>query len=136
MRLSMRSFIRLAGILAVAVLACTSIAFALTAHAQQPDEVPYFLVATPDLPDPIFSKSVILVFPTAHEEFIVGLIFNKPTSVPASRLFPGASGLSGDSSSAFFGGPVYPEQPSLLIRAAKRPPSSVLLFDNVYICTD
>jgi putative transcriptional regulator len=132
----MRILANIARIAFAAALAVAANAFALGAIAQSAGEAPYFLVATPDLPDPIFNKSAILVFATAHDEIVTGLIFNKATSVPVSRLYPGATGLTGDSTSAFFGGPVFPEQPSLLIRASKRPLGSILLFDDVYICTD
>ncbi len=47
----------------------------------------YFLVAQPDLPDPMFRDAVVLMLPSTGTPLVVGLIVNKPTKMKLSNLF-------------------------------------------------
>jgi putative transcriptional regulator len=78
---------------------------------------PYFLVATPDLPDPIFERSVILMIPSAtNDPLIAGFIINKPSPVTVGEMFREVDGLQHPSEKAYFGGPVDYTEPVLLMR--------------------
>jgi putative transcriptional regulator len=129
-----------AKIFALAMLA----ALLLPSISAADDSKPYFLVATPELPDPVFEESVILMLP--HSEvpsesgegvLVVGLIINKPSTVPVSELFPKTGDLKGAAVSAFFGGPVEPREPSIVTRTAVgSDKSSSKLLDDLYLVTD
>jgi putative transcriptional regulator len=95
-----------------------------------------FLVATPDLIDPIFQRSVILMLPQVEVPLVAGLIINKPTTIAAHKLFPDAPALKKSIDTVYFGGPVDPEVPSLILRAAQPSPKAIRLFDDVYVSTD
>jgi putative transcriptional regulator len=65
----------------------------------------FFLVASPDLSDPLFQRSVILMLPPTQIPLAGGIIINKPTTVPLPKPFsrrPRAQ-KPGD---RVFGGPV------------------------------
>lgn len=97
---------------------------------------PYFLVATSDLGDPIFERSVILMLPPALPPSVIvaGLIINKPTTIPLSRLFPKAAALKDDT--AYFGGPVGLNEATLLLRTPAAPGKATRLLGDVYLSTD
>ena len=96
-------------------------------------QAPTFLVATRDMPDPMFQRTVILLVPSPEEPLVAGVIINKPSEM-ALKL-PPESGRS-KPQTAFFGGPVEPETASLIVRAARAPEKSTLLFDDIYLSTD
>ena len=95
----------------------------------------FFLVATPDLPDPLFQQSVILVLPPTQIPFVAGLIINKPTTIPVSRLFSRVPALK-NQALAYFGGPVDLTKPSLVMRASEPTENVTRLFDDVYVSTN
>jgi putative transcriptional regulator len=101
------------------------------------DDKPYFLVATTDLSDPIFERSVILMLPPGTPpELVVGLIVNKPTEVAVKKLYPKAASLKGVADDAFLGGPVEPESPSIVMRGTGAPSNVAHLIDDLYLVTD
>lgn len=126
-----------------AALMAASVAFAallmvasMAPGAAGDESKPYFLVATADLGDPIFERSVILMLPPAPppNEIIAGLIINKPTTIPLQRLFPKAAALK--DGTAYFGGPVELNEASLLIRTPVPPGKATRLLGDVYLSTD
>ncbi len=96
----------------------------------------FFLVATPDMPDPMFAETVILMLPPTQPPLIAGLIVNKPTNVPVSKVFPDARFPKNEPTLAYFGGPVYPSDPSLILRGAKPTADAPRLFDDICVSTD
>ncbi len=122
--------------------ALTLLALLLAPKIALAEGKPYFLVATPDLPDPVFEESVILMLPqaegTGEEQLVVGLIVNKPTSVQVKQIFPKSGDLKGKAVSAFFGGPVEPSDPSILVRGpdGANAKGSTRLLDDLYLITD
>jgi len=125
--------VRIAGI----VLVCAALAsFAMAAREAQSEDVPYFLVATPNLSDPIFQESVILMFPVKQPPLVVGLIINKPTTIPVRNLFPDDPAFKDHAETAYFGGPVEPDQAALLMRAAQASGKAMRLFDGIYLSDD
>ncbi len=103
---------------------------------QESGKKTFFLVATPDMPDPMFAETVILMLPPTEPPLIAGLIVNKPTNVPVSKVFPDARLLKNEPSVAYFGGPVYPSDPSLILRGSKPSASAPWLFDDISVSTD
>src|SRR5215813_2699199 len=65
-----------AGIAAIATIALPSIVVAQDSRSR-------FLVATPDLRDPLFSQTVVVMIPQTEIQIplVVGLIINKPTQI-------------------------------------------------------
>ncbi|HEY2104654.1 MAG TPA: YqgE/AlgH family protein [Candidatus Binataceae bacterium] len=93
----------------------------------------YFLVAQPDLPDPMFSQSVVLMLPPTGTDLVVGLIVNKPTKVALGKLFPDNAAFKRRTETAYFGGPVDISTPLVLARTAHAPAGAVALFKDVYL---
>jgi Uncharacterized ACR, COG1678 len=101
-----------------------------------------FLVARPELRDPIFKESVVLMFPSsvgAGEGLVVGLIVNKPARLALSEIFPNDKALENRSETAYFGGPVDQQALGVVFRSskgAKQGALLALLFDDVYVSFD
>jgi putative transcriptional regulator len=92
---------------------------------------PYFLVATPDLPDPIFQQSVILVLPS-ESPLVAGFIINKPSPVTVGEVFREVDGLRHPDEKAYVGGPVDYTEPVLLMRGDHPPPGATQLTSHLY----
>jgi putative transcriptional regulator len=105
---------------------------ALAAGAQKPGQT-YFLVAQPDLPDPMFRESVVLMLPPTGSDLVVGLIVNKPTKLKLSELFPDNGALKKRTETAFFGGPVDISTPLMLVHGDHAPDGAMRLFKDVYL---
>jgi putative transcriptional regulator len=98
-----------------------------------------FLVAHPQLRDPVFKESVVLMFPSSvgvGEGLVVGLILNRPARVALSEIFPNDKELKNRSETAYFGGPVDPRAPGVLFRSSEPAKQAVLLFGDVYVSFD
>jgi putative transcriptional regulator len=90
------------------------------------------LVARKNLPDPYFRDSVVLV--TRSGGLVpIGVIINRPTEVPLSRVFPDIERLGSGEEKLFFGGPVMPEHLVVLFRAAVPPTEAIEVLDGVYM---
>ena len=90
------------------------------------------LVARKSLPDPYFRDSVVLVTRSGGLA-PVGVIVNRPTDVPLSRVFPDIERLRLGEGKLFFGGPVMPEQLVVVFRAAVRPTEAIEVLEGVYM---
>jgi putative transcriptional regulator len=93
------------------------------------------LIARADLPDSNFADSVVLVMNNLGPA-PVGIIINRPTPIPVSRLFPELKQLAKMSDKVYFGGPVDIESVWFLFRAATPPEQAVQAFDDVYLSSD
>ena len=94
-----------------------------------------FLVASPSVGDPFFRQSVVLVLPSGENEAIIGLIINRPTTLPLGRLFPREKSLQ-RRIPVYFGGPVTLAAPAFLVRSKSKPAKLLHLFEDVYLGTD
>ncbi len=126
-------------LIAVPFAFITTLAFGAVAQGAEPTMT--FLVARPEMPDPLFAQTVILMLPreTTGEDFplVVGLIVNKPIrEITLHKLFPNSSALKQRSDPAFFGGPVDIETPAIVFRANKPIDKAVRLAGDIYVNLD
>jgi putative transcriptional regulator len=94
------------------------------------------LAASPDLKDPNFARTVILVL--RHDEnATLGVVINRPTSLDPSKVFPELADLGGYSGKLFRGGPVDATRVLFLVRglaaAAVQGPE---ILDKVFLSGD
>ena len=92
------------------------------------------IVARAELPDPNFKDSVVLVMNNVAP-VPAGLIVNRPTRIPVSRLFPDIEALGSLDDKIYFGGPVEIESVSFLFRAEAPPEHATQVLDGVYLST-
>lgn len=80
-------------------------------------ETPVLLLAMPQVLDPFFHKSVVLLI-HHQEEGSLGFIINRPTGIKVSEILSGLEiPWQGDSGTmAFFGGPVQPQLGTVIFR--------------------
>ena len=93
------------------------------------------LLARPELRDPNFGDSVVLVM----NNIAVGpkgIIVNRPTRLTVSSAFPDLKHLSQIDDKVYFGGPVELRAVSFLFRADTAPENAVAVLDGVYFSTD
>jgi putative transcriptional regulator len=99
----------------------------------------FFLVARPELREPIFKESVVLRLPSSvgvGEGLVVGLILNKPARVALSDIFPDDQAFENRSDTAYFGGPVDPRAPAVVFRSSKPAEQATLSFGDIYVSFD
>jgi putative transcriptional regulator len=70
------------------------------------------------------------------EPLIVGLIINKPTHLPLSKVFPDSPAVNNRTGNAYLGGPVDIQSPALLFHASKPLRNALRLYDDVYLSLD
>ncbi len=90
-RLHRRASLGILGLSAILI-----VTFATSRNAHGTDlTTPSFLVATRDLQDPFFERSVILMVPSTEPPLLAGLIINTPAKQRVRDLFPQARELKG-----------------------------------------
>jgi len=121
------------------VLALSSALIAILATAQYAHSTdlttPSFLVATRDLQDPFFQHSVVLMVPSTEPPLLAGLIINNPAKQRVSEIFPQARQLKGADETTYDGGPVEPDEVSVIFRASSAIASATRVFDDTYVAT-
>ncbi len=90
------------------------------------------LVASRDLPDPNFSETVVLLAQLTAEG-AMGVIVNRETTVPLSRVLPAMKMPGG--AFVFIGGPVEADGVVALARSARPLEQSQHVFSDVYLVT-
>jgi putative transcriptional regulator len=95
-----------------------------------------FLVASRDLGDPNFAKTVILLVRYDEGKGAVGLVINKRTDVPISRAFRDLKEASGRNDPVYIGGPVELNSVLALLKAASKPEGANHVFGDVYLISD
>jgi putative transcriptional regulator len=105
----------------------------LAAQSKRPEdlEAGKILVANPDLPDPVFAKSVILLV-RYNQTGALGLMVNHQTKVPISRALAKLEGAAGHSEPVFLGGPVELDTVFALARAPHKPDGATEVFGDLY----
>ncbi len=112
------------------ILACLAAADAL---AQTPAGG-QFLVATPQLRDPRFAETVVLVLSHGRDGAI-GVVVNRRTWVEPEVLFPDVGLFRRYRGTVYFGGPVARGNTLFLIRDADRMEGEPII-DDVYLTAD
>jgi len=117
------------------ILVASAIALAGALAPCFAEEPATFLVAKEGLPDPNFNNSVVLMAPSEGEGTL-GIIVNKPTRIPLSKLFPDQPKLAKLDDRVFFGGPVSIQSISFVFRASTAPEDALEIMKGVYISSD
>jgi putative transcriptional regulator len=107
-----------------------------TPVSQDIGRTPLFLVASPDMPDPLFQQTVILMLPTSDLPIVAGLVINKPTKMTLGQLFSHSPAIANQADPVYFGGPVELTTPVVLMRASRTPDATTHLFENIYMSID
>jgi putative transcriptional regulator len=106
-----------------ACIALLAAALALAAWAQQGEPAnSVFLVAKPNMVDPNFSQTVVLVTQTP-DGGTVGVIINRPTPLKLSQLLSDEFETRNYRDPIFFGGPVMRQAIVALFHADAAPPA-------------
>ena len=92
-----------------------------------------FLVASRDLGDPNFAKTVILLVHYKADEGAVGLVINRATDVPISRVFQDLKEAKSRKDPVYVGGPVELNTVMALLKSAIKPENSARMFNDVYL---
>jgi putative transcriptional regulator len=93
------------------------------------------LVATRDLDDPNFAKTVILLV-HYDEEGVVGLIVNRRTEVSLARAFERMKGAKGRDDCVYQGGPVEPTGVFALRQSTDKVQGAANIFGGVYLISN
>ncbi len=124
----------IAGLLVVFTAVIATLATAQ--NAQSTDlTTPSFLVATRDLREPPFQHAVILMIPSTEPPLLAGVIINSPDKVRVRDMFPQARQLKSTQATIYLGGPVEPDEESVIFRASSSPGSATRIFDDTYVAT-
>lgn len=115
-----------------AAAAILGLACCAAALAQEPRDVALLLVADPQLADPNFHQSVVLV--TRHEGIAgpIGVVINRPSPVTLAQAFPDVKALAGLEDRVYIGGPVARQALFFVFRAATPPVDAVAISEGVY----
>jgi len=112
--------------------ALLALAAALSGPAHAQPAAGQFLVATRELADPNFVRTVVLLVQYGQDG-CWGLVINRPTQMPLSGLFPDEESLKGQTGRLFAGGPVSPGRFLLLLRSGRQPQDSLPVFADVFL---
>lgn len=100
-------------------------------RAEQQLSTGNILVASDKLADPNFARSVVLIVQYAAEDGTVGLIINRRTDIPLSRVFPKTKHVSKDP--VYMGGPVGITAVQALLRLPDKSEQATHVVGDVYI---
>jgi putative transcriptional regulator len=92
------------------------------------------LVAARTMSDSLFAHSVILLF-SYSSDGAAGLVINKQSRVPVSRVLPDLPMPDGPAPILFLGGPVALTDVRALVRSAQAPPDARRLVKDVFLLT-
>lgn len=118
-----------------AMLLCLEAAARLAAgQSMQPSDLATgkLLVASPDLSDPNFAKTVVLLV-QYDEESVVGLILNRRSKVPVSRVLDAMPGAKDRSDPVYAGGPVGRTDVLALLRSQRPPAEAQRVCADVFL---
>jgi len=97
---------------------------------------PLILVAVPELHDPVYGATVIVVAPVGGDQHI-GFIVNRPTDVTLGKIFPGDGPSQKVHQPVYLGGPYEPQLVFALVERAKNPGGKSLeLMPGLYAAAD
>ncbi len=91
-----------------------------------------FLIASPDLLDPNFRRTVVLMCEHGPKGSM-GLVLNRPTKKPVREILPEAAGLEGAASALYLGGPVGTQGLMVLHRLQRRVRGEQKILPGVHL---
>jgi putative transcriptional regulator len=115
-------------------IACLLFVALLPAMSGQEASAGAILLAHPDLPDPNFAHTVVLLVHTG-EDGAMGLILNRPAKLSLKKLFPQLQIPSDGGDSVYAGGPVEESVGVALIRSKARLTQPLRVAGDVYFIT-
>lgn len=118
--------------LAAALLMQVAVAYA----ADIPLANGVFLVAKPELLDPNFRETVVLITQPEVGGGPLGVIVNRPLDARLSEVIPGAANVPEQFDQIYGGGPVMPNALLFLVRSEVRPERSLQVLADVYLSSD
>jgi putative AlgH/UPF0301 family transcriptional regulator len=92
------------------------------------------LIASRDLLDPNFAQTVVLLV-RYDEESVAGIIINRRTQIPISRVFSDVKEAKGQADPIYRGGPVERTAALGLLRSPTKPAEAERVFANVSMIT-
>ena len=95
-----------------------------------------FLVAKPELLDPNFRETVVLITQPEVGGGPLGVIVNRPLAARLSEVVPGATRVPEPFDQIYRGGPVEPTGLLFLVRSHVRPERSLQVLADVYLSGD
>lgn len=106
----------------------------LLAQSKKPEDlaVGKVLVVPRESPDPNFAETVVLLIHYA-EDGTVGLVINRQTTVPGSRVLRDLKGSSNYSDPVYAGGPVQMDAMQALLQSRGGPHDDIHVVGNVYL---
>jgi putative transcriptional regulator len=122
--------------LLLALVAAAAAVLGVPAQAQGPGGDPdtLVLVAKPDLIDPEYRQTVLLVTPMGGDRHI-GVILNKPTQRSLSSLFPEHEPSKKVIDPVYFGGPFGRTAVFAIVKARQNPGGGAIAFaKDLYFC--
>jgi putative transcriptional regulator len=122
--------------LLLALVAAAAAALGVPVQAQGPGGDPdtLVLVAKPDLIDPEYRQTVLLVTPMGGDRHI-GVILNKPTQRSLSSLFPEHEPSKKVIDPVYFGGPFGRTAVFAIVKARQNPGGGAIAFaKDLYFC--
>jgi putative transcriptional regulator len=93
------------------------------------------LVASRQIGDPNFSRSVILLVAYEENGGAMGVIVNRPTPIPLAKVLPQFEALASHRDQVWLGGPVLPTSLMVLQKSPKPAGEAEAVFDDVYVLT-
>ena len=109
---------------------------ALAHAADDPLANGVLLVAKPDLLDPNFSATVVLITQPVPGGGPLGVILNRPLAARLSEALPGIGAVPEAYDSIYGGGPVSRNQLIFLVRTPERAANGLRVLDDVYLSGD
>jgi putative transcriptional regulator len=92
----------------------------------------YFLIANPVLPDPSFSRTVVLLC-NHDDDGSFGLVINRSAPIDSKEVFAEMGMSEFPSGKIYLGGPVSPSQVFYLCHSEKSLPELEPICDGVYL---
>lgn len=100
-----------------------------------PEEAPArgkFLIASRELMEPTFARRVVLLLDHDARRGGIGLIINRPTGVPLTRIVRGLEGIEGADEPVRSGGPVERNRLFMLMRADAHPHGTEQILEDTF----
>jgi putative transcriptional regulator len=93
------------------------------------------LYAMPELPDPNFAQTVVLLLEHGSEGSL-GVVLNRPTTRSVDEALDAGAGTSGIDLNVSWGGPVQPEAVVSLVRTMRPGPRARSIVSEVHLTPD